>query len=123
MKDNPWNDWIHRRLKTDSIEPACDDFYAGVWEKIHKQESALLGQGKPSLSYALGAACWKAAPIFAGSVLGILIYGWFYPPEMNGQLTSSVDAYVWDAGAVPSHGSLIYQILNSEPGVEAEAKP
>lgn len=122
MKDYRWMEWIHSQLKTDPIEPASDDFYEGVWKRIGEQESSLSHQGRRFLPDALGAACWKAAPLFAASLLGILLYGWLYPPEMNGR-TSFIESYVCDAGSVPSDGTLMYQILNVEAGIESEEKP
>lgn len=123
MNPTRWNEWIRRQLQTGPLEPASEEFYEGVWQRIRKQASSLPMHGRRTFPEALRTACWQTAPLLAASLLGILLYAWYAPPEMNGPRASAMDSYVWDAALPPSDAALIYQILNVEPGAGTEAQP
>jgi len=120
---NHWQDWIRSELKRDRVEPASDEFYRGVWNRIRaaKPAPAILGPGKPLVS--IGLACWRAVPVLSALVLLIALYGWFYPPDFGGQTATSLESYVLDADTAPSNADLLYQIMHTTHVSELEAEP
>jgi len=120
---NKNEDWIDRELNGSRVEPASEDFYHGVWNRIRSAGNTYSIPGSDRLPVSIGTACWKALPVFAALLLVISLYAWFYPPEPGSRTMHSAESYVLDSDNSLSDTDLWYQVMQSSRISEKEAEP
>jgi len=116
-------DWIGRELNRNRVEPASEDFYQGVWNRIRAAGGTPSVPGLDRSPASLGTACWRALPVFAALLLVIGLYAWVYPPESGNRTMHSAESYVLDSDNSLSDSDLLYQIILSARVSEREAEP
>ena len=122
MKKDQGQDWVRRAMAGEHVEPASEDFYRGVWNRIRATErGSSVASVTPVLS--LGWACWKAVPVCAALVLLVFLYSWRYPPNNIGPVPGSTESYVLDSDTAPSDEDLLYNIMHNAQTSELETAP
>ena len=123
MNKESWQNSVKRELNREQAEPASENFYRGIWNRIRAGEHASpVGNADDGL-VPIGLACWRALPAFAALLLAITAYAWFYPPDSGRQPGASAESYVLDSDNAPSDTDLLYQIMHSTRASELETKP
>lgn len=120
MRRDTWKDRVRSDLAHAPVEPASEEFFRGIWDRIRHHEAEVVSS-RPGPLVALGTACWRMAPVFASLLLLAALYGWFYPPAAPPQ-TSSVEWYALDPDRDPTEADLLFETIGAPFAEEFEVK-
>jgi hypothetical protein len=119
MNKNRLYERVHQELTRETIDPAPESFYEGVWRRIRQQQAgSVWSHKKPRVPF--GVVCWRSVPVFGVLLLIASLHLWYSPSETEEQVSNAAESYVLDSGEMPTNGDLLYQIIfpSNDPGLE-----
>ena len=115
---------VHRELTRETMNPAPESFYEGVWRRIRNQhQPAAPIRNKTNAHVPFGVVCWRAVPVLGAFLLAASLYFGYSPLETERQVPNTVESYVLDSGEIPTNGDLLYQIMFSYDRQGTEMNP
>jgi hypothetical protein len=121
MNKNRLYERVHQELTRETIDPAPEFFYEGVWHRIRfRQQRAGSVWSHKKQRVPFGVVCWRSVPVFGILLLVASLHLLYSPSEMEEQVVNAAESYVLDSGEMPTNGDLLYQIMfpSNDQGLE-----